>query len=92
MRVDDWLVCLLDNKDIYFFIFIVETTTYIPPKRLEVTPQTPKRDITPEMIIIIFIGSLICLVLMFEIPREINLFMESILVSSWAWWGLYRNL
>lgn len=90
MRVDDWLVCLLDNKDIYFFIFIVETTTYIPPKRLEVTPQTPKRDITPEMIIIIFIGSLICLVLMFEIRREIYLYMEVNSEASCAWWGLYK--
>lgn len=56
---------------------IDETTTYIPNGRMEVTTtQIPKKDITP--VIIIFIGSFICLVLMFEIRREIKLYMEVI--------------
>lgn len=68
---------VVDDQDITFFIFVVETTTQIPKK--DITPemtQTPKRDTTPEKIIIILIGSSICLVLMFEIRREIYLYME----------------
>lgn len=72
-------------RTLLFFLFVDETTTYIPevtttqiPKK-DITPemtQTPKRDTTPEKIIIILIGSSICLVLMFEIRREIYLYME----------------
>lgn len=62
---------VVDDKDITFFIFVVETTTQIPKKDI-----TPKKDKTPEKIIIILIGSSICLVLMFEIRREIYLYME----------------
>lgn len=62
---------VVDDQDITFFIFVVETTTQIPKKDI-----TPKKDKTPEKIIIIFIGSSICLVLMFEIRREIYLYME----------------
>uniref|UniRef100_A0A8W8LTU3 TNFR-Cys domain-containing protein n=1 Tax=Magallana gigas TaxID=29159 RepID=A0A8W8LTU3_MAGGI len=60
-----------------------ETTTYIPNGRMEVTPtQIPKKDITP--VIIIFIGSFICLVLVFELRREIKLYMEVISETSCA--------
>lgn len=62
---------VVDDQDITFFIFVVETTTQIPKKDI-----TPKTDKTPEKIIIILIGSSICLVLMFEIRREIYLYME----------------
>lgn len=62
---------VVDDQDITFFIFVVETTTQIPKKDI-----TPKKDKTPEKIIIILIGSSICLVLMFEIRREIYLYME----------------
>lgn len=69
---------------------IDETTTYIPNGRMEVTTtQIPKKDITP--VIIIFIGSFICLVLMFELRREIKLYMEVISETSCAWWGTYKH-
>lgn len=68
----------------YIFIFIVETTTYTPKERIEVTKPIPERAMKPEMIIIIFIGSFISLVLMFEIRRETYLYMEVISETSYA--------
>ncbi|XP_052679302.1 uncharacterized protein LOC128160076 [Crassostrea angulata] len=73
----------ITNQKTQDSISIVETTTYIPNGRMEVmTTQIPKKDITP--VIIIFIGSFICLVLMFEIRREIKLYMEVISETTCA--------
>ncbi|XP_034308401.2 uncharacterized protein [Magallana gigas] len=60
---------------------IVENTTYTSKEKIEVTTQIA---ITPEKIIIILIGSFICLVLMFEIRRETYLYMEVISETSCA--------
>lgn len=51
---------------------LVETTTYTLEDRIEETTRFPKRDIIPEVIVIVSFGSFISLLLMYEICRELT--------------------
>lgn len=77
--------CFFQNR---FHIYGWNNDLYTKRKNGSNDNADSKKDITP--VIIIFIGSFICFVLMFEIRREIKLYMEVISETSCAWWGSYK--